>query len=269
MSAPKAAPKLALLIGINYRGTSSELNGCINDVKNIRSYLINQLKYKPEHIVMMTEDGPKDLIPTRANILYQINDLILNSYFHKSQEIFFHYSGHGTYTRDRNGDEDDGHDENICPLDYNSGLISDDKLYSMFRKLRRECRCICLFDCCHSGTIMDLKFQYKNGFKNHIENSNARCKGNIIMISGCRDDQTSADAWINRDWSGAMTASFLKTMKDKKNKTNCQELLSGMRTYLKNNNYKQVPQLCCNRKINPDTIFCSNVQADENAFIKI
>ena len=35
--------KIALLIGINYYGTSAELRGCINDVNNINNYLISYL----------------------------------------------------------------------------------------------------------------------------------------------------------------------------------------------------------------------------------
>ena len=34
--------KKALLIGINYIGTSSALNGCINDVENIKRYLLTK-----------------------------------------------------------------------------------------------------------------------------------------------------------------------------------------------------------------------------------
>ena len=31
--------KKALLIGINYVGTNSELNGCINDIYSMKNYL--------------------------------------------------------------------------------------------------------------------------------------------------------------------------------------------------------------------------------------
>ena len=37
--------KFALLIGINYKGTSNELNGCINDVMNMRDVLIKHFGY--------------------------------------------------------------------------------------------------------------------------------------------------------------------------------------------------------------------------------
>ena len=34
--------KCALLIGINYNGTASKLNGCINDVINMKRYLLSE-----------------------------------------------------------------------------------------------------------------------------------------------------------------------------------------------------------------------------------
>ena len=42
-------------------------------------------------------------------------------------------------------------------------------------------------------------------------NRNEDNLANIIKISGCRDTQTSADAFINGKYQGALTFSFLKT----------------------------------------------------------
>jgi hypothetical protein len=43
-------------------------------------------------------------------------------------------------------------DEAMVPTDYHrSGLITDDKLKSIFNKLRREASCMIFMDCCHSG----------------------------------------------------------------------------------------------------------------------
>ena len=37
-----------------------------------------------------------------------------------NDSLFFHYSGHGSQTYDSDGDEVDGNDETICPVDYDS-----------------------------------------------------------------------------------------------------------------------------------------------------
>ena len=46
-----------------------------------------------------------------------------------AKTLFFHYSGHGSYIKDENGDEVDGKDECLCPIDYAySGMIIDDEI---------------------------------------------------------------------------------------------------------------------------------------------
>ena len=46
-----------------------------------------------------------------------------------NDSLFFLYSGHGSKKRDKDGDEVDGYDETICPLDYKSaGHIDDDEM---------------------------------------------------------------------------------------------------------------------------------------------
>ena len=59
------------------------------------------------------------LYPTRNNIIKAMNDLIVKSNNGSVKQIYFHYSGHGTFTRDNNGDEVDKRDEFICPVDLN------------------------------------------------------------------------------------------------------------------------------------------------------
>lgn len=45
----------ALLIGINYFGQSSELRGCINDVKNVKQFLTRH-GYQEDDMVVLTDD---------------------------------------------------------------------------------------------------------------------------------------------------------------------------------------------------------------------
>ena len=78
----------------------------------------------------------------------------------------------------------------------------------------------------------------------------------ILMISGCRDNQTIADAYIEKENQGAMTASLLFTLKKLEYSTTCFELLKEMRNYLRYNNYTQIPQLSSSKKINNVSIFC-------------
>ena len=65
---------------------------------------------------------------------------------------------------------------------------------NIISKIPQRCKIFGLFDCCNSGSILDLKYRFKSIKNNFIENrSNNVNHNNICMISGCRDDQTSAD----------------------------------------------------------------------------
>jgi len=102
--------KKALLVGINYKGTSSELKGCITDVDNIKGYLLKN-GYSSQNITVLTDETA--IKPTRVNILKHLLELIVSD----AKTLFFHYSGHGSQTADDNGDESDGRDECLCPID--------------------------------------------------------------------------------------------------------------------------------------------------------
>lgn len=235
--------KNALLIGINYIGTPNELNGCINDVESLKIKL-KELKFN--NINILTDNTP--LKPTKTNILEQLQKLLVES--NEGDILFFSYSGHGSSTIDRSGDETDGLDELLVPSDLN--LISDDLLKYVIKKyIKKNVILYALFDCCHSGTIVDLKYQYfdsVNYDKFTINEKVEEFNNNIIIISGCMDNQTSADAYINKKFQGAMTWSFLEACKNNPN-ISLNNLLINMRELLKKSDYTQIPQMSSNKQI--------------------
>ena len=231
---PIIPKKTALLIGINYTNTSSQLGGCINDIQNVS----NLLRNKGYRCALMTELTP--IKATKNNILKAFIQLLTTS--NTGDSLFFHFSGHGTNTLDRNKDELDGRDEMICPCDFN--MISDDELNKIIQLyLKPNVTLFALFDSCFSGTVLDLKYNYA---PNILNPRVPETKSNVIMISGCMDNQTSADTVINNQWCGAMTSAFLACA----NTTSLNRLVTNMRTYLKNNNYSQIPQLSSGKLIN-------------------
>jgi metacaspase-1 len=239
----------ALLVGINYRNTNSELRGCINDVISLKQYFIDNNNLKDNDIFTLTDDT--SLKPTRNNILQKYKELLINS--QKGDILYFTYSGHGSYTFDRNGDELDGNDELLVSLDHKG--ISDDELKQIADEyLKEDVTLFVLFDCCHSGTLLDLNYRYltSNDYSEVITNNkNTETKGNIFFISGSSDSQTSADAYINNSFQGAMTWSFLESVKSKKD-ISWKNLLINMRELLKNR-YTQIPQFSSDKNINIDS----------------
>ncbi|KAK6002251.1 hypothetical protein QM012_001889 [Aureobasidium pullulans] len=68
------------------------------------------------------------------------------------------------------------------------------------------------------------------------------------MFSGCRDEETSADAQINGVSEGAMSWAFLESTKTNPDPT-YKEALHMTRSLLKASDYTQVPQLCVGREL--------------------
>ena len=245
-SEPKEEPIIqsstkALLIGINYEKTEYELRGCINDVLSVEKRLKNLNCF--QQFTVLTDNTK--IKPTRDNILKALKILCSNA---KSGEtLFFHYSGHGTYTYDRNGDEKDKKDECIVSID--GKVIVDDEIYDILKTLPQNCNLIMIFDCCHSGTIADLKFSYlkNNNRVPRINNTKNDIKANVISISGCRDNQTSADAYIQQKFQGAMTFAFLYFFKNKN--ISIHFLVNNMRKILREKRFPQYPILSCSKKI--------------------
>ncbi|KAG6909070.1 Ca(2+)-dependent cysteine protease [Tephrocybe rancida] len=153
--------KKALCIGINYIGQQGQLRGCINDVENIKKFLTTQFGYRNEDIVTLTDDLPNPRQkPTRQNIIEAMQWLVRGAA--PNDSLFFHYSGHGGQTKDTDGDEADGFDEVIYPVDYvKNGHIVDDLMHDiMVKPLPAGCRLTAIFDSCHSGSALDLPYIY-------------------------------------------------------------------------------------------------------------
>jgi hypothetical protein len=62
------------------------------------------------------------------------------------------------------------------------------------------------------------------------------------MISGCTDNQTSADAVFNHKPNGAMTWAFLESLKENPN-VSWRELVKNMRSKLRSSQFTQIPQI--------------------------
>ena len=134
----------AVFIGINYFGTKAELKGCINDVKNVSRFV--REKYEFQEVVTLTDDQSDPLYkPTKQNMVNALRWLVEGA--QPNDSLFLHYSGHGSTQKDTNGDEADGHDETLCPVDFESaGVITDDEMYDMVvRPLPKGCKLTAIF----------------------------------------------------------------------------------------------------------------------------
>jgi metacaspase-1 len=238
--------KCALLIGINYIGTQNQLSGCIDDINDINA----RISSEGFHDINILTDNTQ-IKPTRENILAAFKKLLVNA--NSGDLLFFAYSGHGSYQQDNNGDETTGYDQLICPLDLK--MIVDDELKLLIQNnMKKGVTLFAMFDSCFSGSVLDLKYQYMDSlnYDNFSENDKElETQGDVFMISGCTDYQTSADAVINNRANGAMTWSLLQSLKQKPN-CSWRELIKSMRDALKTSHYDQIPQFSSGKLENID-----------------
>ena len=117
----------SLLIGINYTGSSHELQGCQQDVQNMTNFLISRgYPSDPYNMVVLTDARQGPFYPSGANILAAMAWLVSEP----NCMLFLHYSGHGGQIRDPTGDRASGFDDTIVPVDFErNGQIDSDTLH--------------------------------------------------------------------------------------------------------------------------------------------
>lgn len=229
----------ALLVGCNYYGTPYELGGCITDMQSLNDKFKDT--YNAEIITDLTNKKP-----TRSTILSEFATLLDSA--NSGDTILFAFSGHGSHTTDLNKDEMDGQDEMIVSCDL-QGVLDDEFKKIINQKLKVGVTLLALFDSCHSGSVLDLKYSYPDysvGVASKLDSIDTT--GTVIMISGCMDNQTSAEANITGGKaSGAMTWALLETLKQ--SPSSWKELLTNMRNKLNGSGFNQIPQLSSGRPI--------------------
>ncbi len=239
--------KKGLLIGINYINTPHELSGCINDTNKINNLLTVHGFTTMQVLTDLTTNKP-----TKENILKELTNLLVNSSI--GDILFFYFSGHGSYTYDINNDETDNKDEMLISYDL-EGVLDDEIKSVLTKNMKKDTTLIGLIDSCHSGTMFDLKYCYLGGdnYDKCIENDKvSECNGNVIMISGCMDSQTSAEAFIDNKIQGAMTWSFIEAL-NKSPDLSWRDLLKQMKNSLVNSSFVQMPQLSTDSSYNIDS----------------
>lgn len=259
-----AETKRALLVGISDYGNAMEdpnkwanISGA-NDIK-LLSPLFSEHGYTVTSLV--------DAQATHAGITKALEKLAKDS--KKGDRGYIHFSMHGQPFEDLNGDEEDGWDEALIPVDaemlYAEGVyegknhLLDDELESYFNEIRNklgsEGQLIVILDACHSGTASRGDDDHIRGTREGFTRSGkdytpdrtqetndyftvASTKGQspITFIEACRSYQVNREV---RDvetntWYGSLSFYIAQSMKDNK-AVGSDEWIEAIKTGMANN----------------------------------
>jgi metacaspase-1 len=263
--------KKAVLVGVNrYHIPGADLRGCVPDVKNMSNLLQRRYEFAEGDISLIT-----DFDATKKAIEEAIAELIKGG--RRGDVLLVHYSGHGSNVPDNNGDEADNRDEILCPTDLDwYDPLRDDWLRNVFDGLRDGVSLTVISDSCHSGTITraieppdaplierylpspwDLAAVESGRSLTgttrgtlHQASEHERKSRDIVpvdipevLISGCRADQTSADAAIAGGFAGALTYNLVEALTESGTPLSYRELHDQTCAKLKRGRYEQIPQL--------------------------
>merc|ERR1711964_724460 len=190
----RAPERTALIITASYAHPDQKdvsLPGTKADGHRVKSYLeakdfkvtwmkdfkVDEIKPDSEQVkdkVVYDEAGKlndSDLYPSANNIRTKIQAFVKDARL--GDTLWFQYSGHGSQIADDNGDEanSDGKDEVMVSADFkhpgsaatgSEQYIRDDFLDAEFSdKLDAGVKAFVMFDCCHSGTMFDMDYEWK------------------------------------------------------------------------------------------------------------
>lgn len=170
-------PKKAALIFCNsYYGTKMDLGDCAINDGILCHEKFQKLGYQPFLFYDITCEEFRKILKDFCG--YNFTNFVV------------YFIGHGTQTKDKNGDEEDGMDEMIV---FKDGYIVDDELNKIIKTSKSK-KIVLMSDCCHSGSIWD-KFDEKS---------------DIVTISACMDSQCAAQYYFDRKGNGCFTYYFWK-----------------------------------------------------------
>lgn len=178
----------------------------------------------------------------------------------KGDIVYLHFSSHGQPVEDLNGDEEDGWDEAIIPIDaykyYKKGVyegkkhLLDDQLNTYVKKLRDKIGPIgflyVVIDACHAGTSSRANDETVRGTKvgftyhNKVFKPSANKKSNykiapsakqshVLYLEACRPDQVNMEIKVADKRYGPLSYNIAQALQVKPLSTNAEEFLDGVK----------------------------------------
>ena len=183
----------------------------------------------------------------------------------KGDVVYLHFSTHGQPVEDINGDEEDGWDESIVPIDaykmYKKGVyegkkhLLDDQLNGYVKRLREKIGntgyLYVIIDACHAGTSSRANdetvrgtrvgFTYNNKvFKpstqkiSHYKIEAAPKLSNVLFVEACRPDQVNTEIKVDGKRYGPLSYNIAQALLAKPLSVNSDEFMKSLKSSIIN-----------------------------------
>jgi hypothetical protein len=254
-----AQRKRAFMVGASHYDTA--LTGYqwnnINGVEDI-NLLAPLLKKQGFYLTTLLDDQA-----TYQNIISQLTTFTNKT--KKGDIVYLHFSTHGQPVEDIDGDEDDGWDEAIVPIDayklYKKGLyegkkhLLDDQLNTYIKKLRAKIGptgfLYVVIDACHAGTSSrandetvrgtKVGFTYNNKVfkpspqkKSHYKIETSSKMSNVMYLEACRPDQVNMEIKVKDKRYGPLSYNIAQALQTKSLSANANEFLNNVKASIMN-----------------------------------
>ena len=251
----KAQCKRAFMVGISHYDTA--LTGYQwNNINGAEDVLLLSPILQKQGFSLTTI---LDEQATYDNITHQLTHFISKT--KKGDIVYIHFSTHGQPVEDLNGDETDGWDEAIVPIDaykiYRKGIyegkhhLIDDQLNTLLKELRKKIGpngfLYVVIDACHAGTSSrandetvrgtNVGFTSNNKIfkpspdkKSHYRIDASTKLSNVMFIEACRADQVNREIKVADKHYGPLSYNIAQTLSVKPLSTDAAGFLNSLKT---------------------------------------
>ena len=272
----------AICVGINKFAQYPQfaLNGCVNDAKDMAALCKDLLGFKATQIKTLT-DAQATKAAIMAQLQQAVADAKAGKLSYILFSLSSHGTQMADTTGDEPDGMDEAFVPYDIAQQGNqwdpARIISDDEFNSLFSQLPGNVLLEVYLDTCHSGSgLRGAEFslnaprprfiappdgELQGAVKQHVvrgftlapkpaqaaKGKKAAAEKAVagehhILWTGCKANQTSADAYFNGRYNGAFTYHFVKVMRETQNKLSRKEVVARVRAALKGK-FSQVPQL--------------------------
>ena len=241
MSVPR---NIALIvIGCNYNGTRYTLNGCLNDAMDFANTIVNLAEADGINISLklFLDSNGAGTYPSKNNIVNTLRSVINSTNNGTYDAFIFYFAGHGIQYDDSTSEEKDGKDESILAAD--GKAILDDELFLLISRLNKGKEASFVFDCCHSGSMLDLPKVPMGGGSSHAGRMGV--PGNVACFSACSESGKS----IEKKGRGLFTSSFCNLLRKRGLNSRITPILRSVKSYLESQNSNMTLTVSCSNQI--------------------